>query len=88
MEKKKSLKLILLALGCMTFTSCAGLLQNRTFIDEMDRESDGLFVAGRDFDAVPGDSGSAYRSNDEIRMRTPASESEACSDNTCTKRSK
>jgi hypothetical protein len=77
MEKKKSFKLILLALGCMTITSCAGLLQNRTFIDEMDRESDGLFVAGRDFDAVPGDSGSAYRSNDEIRMRTPASESEA-----------
>jgi len=52
-------------------TSCAML--DRSFVDEMDRESDGFFMAGRDFPVVSGDSGEAYRSRDEIMKRTPAS---------------
>lgn len=54
-------------------SSCAGLLDQRSFISEMDRVSDGLFVAGRDFPVVPGDSGQVYRSQEEIYQRTPAS---------------
>jgi len=54
-------------------SSCAGLVDQRSFISEMDRESEGLFTPGRDFRVVPGDSGQAYRSREEIMQRTPAS---------------
>lgn len=54
-------------------TSCAGMYTGRSYIDEMDRDSDGAWVAGRDFPTVAGDSGEAYRGNDEILRRTPAS---------------
>ncbi|ATH06834.1 hypothetical protein BIY24_02435 [Halobacteriovorax marinus] len=60
-------KLIIL----LNFTSCAGLLANRTYIDEMDRESDSFWVAGEDFRLTAGDSGRAYRSEREILERTP-----------------
>ena len=53
--------------------SCSQFLTGRTFVSEMDRETDGLFVAGRDFESMPGDSGSAFRSRKEIEDRTPAS---------------
>lgn len=66
---KSSLALSLLLL----LSGCAGLLENRTFIDQMDHESDGFFVAGRDFPTTPGDSGYAYRSHNEIMDRTPLS---------------
>ena len=56
-----------------TLSSCA-FMENRTFINEMERESDGVFVAGRDFRTVPGDNGQAFRSREEIMMRTPATE--------------
>lgn len=48
-------------------------MDERSFIDEMDRDSDGFFVAGRDFPLTNGDSGEAYRSREEILKRTPAS---------------
>lgn len=64
--------LILLTVFVIT-TGCANIFTGRTFIDEMDRDSDGLWVAGRDFQAVAGDEGTAYRPMDEIRQRTPAS---------------
>jgi len=54
-------------------TSCAEFLQNRTFVDQMDRESDGLFVPGEDFPVLAGDTGHAYRSRDQVMGRTPAS---------------
>lgn len=56
-----------------TFTGCAALLEQRSYIDEMERESDGFFVAGRDFPVTNGDTGEAYRSRAEIKRRTPAS---------------
>lgn len=68
--------LVILSMATLT-SGCAALLQNRTFIDEMDHQTDSFFVAGRDFETVPGDSGVPYRNDEEIRMRTPASESEA-----------
>lgn len=55
----------------MLLTGCADLFYRRTFIDEMERESDGFFIAGRDFPMTQGDAGEAYRSRDEIMKRTP-----------------
>ncbi len=71
--KRQTILLNLSVFALMSLTSCSHLYEGRTFIDEMERESDGLFVAGRDFQVVPGDSGQAYRSDEEIMMRTPAS---------------
>jgi len=65
--------LFILLLAC---TSCAPLMMNRTFIDEMDRDTESFFTAGRDFETVPGDSGQAYRSQADIYKRTPASRME------------
>lgn len=52
---------------------CAELLTHRSFIDEMDRETDPLFVPGEDFHVLSGDSGEAYRTSREIMERTPVS---------------
>lgn len=42
----------------------------------MEHETDGFFVAGKDFPMVPGDSGKAYRDRSEIKKRTPSSDFE------------
>ena len=47
-------------------------LTSRQFIDEMDRDSDGFFTHGTDFEVIGGDSGQRYRSEREILRRTPA----------------
>ncbi len=49
---------------------------NRTFISEMENDTDGFFVAERDFNVTAGDNGQAYRTLSEIRDRTPASKME------------
>jgi len=56
-------------------SSCAQM--SRSFVDEMERDSDSLFMAGRDFPIVSGDSGEAFRSREEINRRTPKSQREA-----------
>lgn len=56
------------------------LLEHRSYVDEMDRESDGFFVANEDFPVVPGDTGNAYRSKQEISKRTPAGQYEKTKD--------
>lgn len=53
---------------------CAGFLPDRSFIEEMNRESDPMLQAGRDFPVVSGDTGEAYRSRDEVKKRTPSTE--------------
>jgi hypothetical protein len=55
------------------FSGCAGLFTQRTFVDEMERTSDGFFVPGKDFNVASGDSGEEFRSREEIQKRTPAS---------------
>ncbi|RPJ74697.1 MAG: hypothetical protein EHM20_10185 [Alphaproteobacteria bacterium] len=50
------------------------MLPDRSYIEEMNRESDPVFQAGKDFPVVGGDSGEAYRSRAEIKKRTPASD--------------
>lgn len=68
----KRQKLFPLILVFLTLGGCAQLLERRSFIDEMDRD-DGLFVAGRDFPTVPGDSARYERSREDLMSRTPAS---------------
>lgn len=70
------IKFIVTILFLGQFYGCAELLAGRSFIDEMDRETDGIFVAGRDFPVASGDTGEAYRTRAEILDRTPASASE------------
>lgn len=67
------MKSFLIILSLTLLTSCAGMFENRSFISEMDHQTDDIFVAGEDFDYVSGDSGTPYRSREEIRSRTPAS---------------
>ena len=54
-------------------SSCAMLSEERSFIDEMDYETDGFFVPGQDFAITPGDYGQAYWNQEDLRNRTPAS---------------
>lgn len=61
---------IVLSMGFF-FSGCAALSE-RSFIETMEKDTDGFFVANRDFPTVSGDSGSAYRSRKDIRLRTPA----------------
>jgi hypothetical protein len=77
MNAKQLLKQLtcLFMLGSL-LSGCAGMLENRTFIDEMDRPTDSLFVPGEDFSYTPGDDGVPHRSMNEVMQRTPASEQE------------
>jgi len=67
----RTIKFIILVQTLLILGGCAGLLGNRSFIDQMDRESDSIWVAGQDFDLTSGDSGRAHRSREEILERTP-----------------
>lgn len=62
---------ILSLISIFLFCGCTMLASDRTFLTEMDKETDGFFVAGQDFPIIPGDSGKAYRSRKEIYSRTP-----------------
>lgn len=64
-------KIYILSIVLFFITSCGSL--ERTFVDQMNRESDGLLVPGKDFPVMGGDTGDAYRSEEEIQLRTPAS---------------
>lgn len=73
---KITTKILSLAL-IWQLVGCAHMLENRSFIDQMDNQQEDIFVPGEDFAYVPGDSGVPYRSKEEIAMRTPASEYES-----------
>ena len=61
--------------ACLILTTgCSGFLPDRSYIEEMNRESDPFIQAGKDFPIMSGDTGEAYRSRDEIQKRTPSSE--------------
>lgn len=74
MGKRHLMNWAFLVSSALLMTSCSVFMPDRSFIEEMNRESDPFFVAGRDFKTVGGDSGEAYRSKEEIQKRTPASE--------------
>lgn len=67
----KKTKFTILLTMLVISTSCAQLLSKRSFIDEMDHETDSFWVAGRDFEHASGDTGSAYRTREEVMQRTP-----------------
>lgn len=67
------MKAIILISLAFLLSGCAEMYENRSFVKEMDHETDGIFVAGRDFNVVPGDGPGAYRSEREIQKRTPPS---------------
>lgn len=70
-------RLLILFVLSLNLGGCAGMFPGRTFIDEMDRETDGMWVPGEDFAMTAGDSGQSYRATEEIASRTPASKFEA-----------
>lgn len=69
-----TVKLLLILSSAIFLSGCAEFLPDRSFIEEMNRESDPFWQAGRDFPIVGGDTGEAYRSRSEVKKRTPSSE--------------
>ena len=64
-----NMTMMILASGC-------GLLDTRSYMDQMVYQEDPFWIPGQDFDVTPGDTGRAYRTMGEIHERTPASERE------------
>lgn len=70
--KKFISPLIMISFATISLSGCSLFMANRTFVDEMDKDTDGLFVPGQDFPTVQGDKGKAYRSRKDILERTPS----------------
>lgn len=64
--------LLLMVFISIFLSSCAEMFTQRTFIDQMDHQTDGWFSPGKDFAVVPGDKGKAHRNQADIMKRTPA----------------
>lgn len=73
MKKNFLVNGLFLVTGALLLTSCSGFLPDRSFIEEMNRESDPFLMPGHDFKMVSGDTGETFRSKEEIQKRTPAS---------------
>lgn len=71
--KSVIIKLIVLAFSTLALSGCALMLPDRSFIEQMERESDPFYSPGKDFPVVSGDEGEMSRSREEIGLRTPAS---------------
>ena len=71
--KLYAFKALLLTAVVSFSSSCALMLPDRSFIDQMEREEGGMFSPGKDFPVVSGDTGAIRRSREEVRKRTPAS---------------
>jgi len=76
-NKKSSSQIILIGLLSLGVSSCAQMLQSRSFVDEMDGDSNEFYTPGEDFALVNGDEGKVYRTREDILKRTPASASES-----------
>ena len=70
--KNMTFKAILLVGTVALTSSCSLMLPDRSFIDEMERES--MYSPGRDFPVVSGDTGDVRIGKEELMGRTPASE--------------
>lgn len=57
-------------------SSCSMFLTKRSFVDEMEKDTDGFFVPQQDFPLVSGDKGRSFRNHDEILERTPYTKKE------------
>jgi hypothetical protein len=76
MKRVMTTPLFVILMAISLLPSCAELFGNRSFIDEMERDTDGFFVPGKDFMTISGDGGNPYRTRKEILERTPASRKE------------
>ncbi|MBF0312812.1 MAG: hypothetical protein HQK50_03630 [Oligoflexia bacterium] len=57
---------------CLLFSGCSLLYPDRTHTEQMDKDSDGFFVAGEDFSVVNGDpTKEVGRDKETIQERTP-----------------
>ena len=72
--KNFTFKALLLTTVMVITSSCALMLPDRSFIEQMEREEGGMFSPGKDFPVVSGDTGEMRRSREEINSRTPSSE--------------
>lgn len=70
--KNMAFKAILLVTTVALTSSCSLMLPDRSFIEEMERES--MYSPGRDFPVVAGDTGDMRIGKDELMSRTPSSE--------------
>ena len=66
----RKLALIVLTMPLMACT----LVPNRTYLAEMEDDDSAFFQPREDFPVVPGDTGRAFRTQQEWRRRTPASD--------------
>lgn len=57
----------------LTLSSCSMMLPDRSFIEQMERQSDPFFAPGKDFPIVGGDDGETRLSPEELNARIPAS---------------
>jgi hypothetical protein len=72
--KDSKFQLFLLVSTILVSSSCSLMLPDRSFVEQMETEDDGLYNPGRDFPVVSGDTGEVRRSRAELTRRTPASE--------------
>lgn len=70
------MKFCCLILVSLLGQSCSELLTHRTFVDKMDDEGPMFFSPERDFPVISGDSGRSRPSSEDVRRRTPTSDSE------------
>jgi hypothetical protein len=63
----------LLGIVSLTLSSCSMMLPDRSFMEQMERESDPFYAPGKDFPIVGGDDGETHISREEMMARTPAS---------------
>lgn len=73
-------KLVLAGLMALSLVGCGMMMPERSYLSEMERNDEGFFRPREDFPVVAGDTGRTYRTNREIKSRTPASVSEQLHD--------
>lgn len=75
-----SLRFLFSLMALTALTSCAELPTGRSYLSEMEHDDSSFFNPEKDFPVVAGDSGRSWMSEDERRMRTPASEEDQMND--------
>lgn len=69
-------------LSIVMLSSCTGLPTGRSYLSEMEHDDSTFFNPERDFPIVAGDTGESWLSDDERKLRTPASEDDLFRDRT------
>ena len=72
MKHSVTFRPVLAAAALVVSAGCSSFFHQRTFIDEMERDSDGFFAPGQDFRVLAGDTGETVLPRRELLKRTPA----------------